>query len=199
MRVASGRFTGSNLDEALTAACNGLGARLGEIHYEIIDETAEEVSVEAVLDPAAILGLFLSEAFAAGELDLRAHLQETEEAIVVDIEGPDTTLLRTRGGEALDGLQYLANRILDGRLPEHLPVHMDIGAFKAQRADELHRKAEEAARAATRTGRPQTLAPMTPAARREIHLALADDERVETESEGRGFIKRVVVRPRRRR
>ena len=40
---------------------------------------------------------------------------------------------------------------------------------------------------------------MTPAARREIHLALADDPGVETESDGEGFLKRVVVRPRRRR
>ena len=40
---------------------------------------------------------------------------------------------------------------------------------------------------------------MTPAARREIHLALADDPGVETESDGDGFLKRVVVRPRRRR
>lgn len=199
MRVPSGRFSGSNLDEALTAACDGLGARLEEIHYEVIEEGGERVSVEAVLDPAAILGLFLSETFAAGNLELSAHLRRTEDAIVVDIEGPDTTLLRTRGGEALDGLQYLANRVLDGRLPSHPPVHMDMAGFKARRAGELQRRAEEAARAAARTGRPQTLAPMTPAARREIHLALAGDDRVETESEGRGFIKRVVVRPRRRR
>jgi len=199
MRVPSGQFAGKNLDETLGEACKGLGARLGEIHYEVLEENGDGVSIEAFLDPAAILGLFLSEAFAAGGLGLRAHLREREDAIEVDLDGPDTTLLKTRGGEALDALQYLCNRVLDGRLREHPPVHLDVGSFKEQRAGGLHRKAVEAAEAASRTGRPQTLAPMTPAARREVHLALAEDERVETESEGRGFIKRVVVRPSRRR
>ena len=38
-----------------------------------------------------------------------------------------------------------------------------------------------------------------PAARREIYLALADDPGVETDSDGEGFLKRIVIRPRRRR
>ena len=58
---------------------------------------------------------------------------------------------------------------------------------------------EEAADEALRKRAPVVLGLMTPAARREIHLALADDPGVETESDGEGFLKRVVVRPRRRR
>lgn len=199
MTVATQRFTGKTLDEVLSAACSGLGARLGEIHYEVVEEGDGVVSIEASLDPAAALGLFLSEAFRAGGLELRAHLRESNETLAVDLEGPDTTLLTARGGEGLDGLQYLCNRVLDGRLRDHPPVHVDVGSFKEKRAGSLHRKAEEAAESVVRTGRSQTLPPMTPAARREIHMALAEDDRVETESEGRGFIKRVVVRPRRRR
>ena len=197
--MAAERFTGKTLDEALSAACSGLGARLGEIHYEVVEEGDAGVSVEASVDPAAILGLFLSEAFRAGGLAQVGPKLQAEDALLVDIDGADTTLLTSRGGEALDSLQYLCNRILDGRLHSHPPVHVDVGSFKEQRAGSLHRRAEEAAKTAVRTGRSQTLPPMTPAARREIHLALAEDERVETESEGRGFIKRVVVRPLRRR
>lgn len=197
--MTAGRFSGRTLDEALSAACSGLCARIGEIHYEVDREGQGEVIVQASLDPEAILGLFLSETFRAGQLELSSRLEENGEALVVRIEGPDTTLLTARGGEALDGLQYLCNRVLDGRMREHLPVHVEVGNFKEQRARRLFRKAEEAADTVARTGRPQTLPPMTPAARRHIHLALAEDDRVETESEGRGFIKRVVVRPRRRR
>ncbi len=199
MTAPTRRFTGKSLDEVLSAACAGLRARLGEIRYEVVEESEESVTVEAALDPGAALGLFLSEAFRAGGLELRAHLRESDEALEVDLDGADTTLLTARGGEALDGLQYLCNRVLDGRLRDHPPVHVDVGSFKEQRAGGLQRKAEAAAESAVRTGRPQTLPPMTPASRREIHMALAEDDRVDTESEGRGFIKRVVVRPRRRR
>ena len=63
----------------------------------------------------------------------------------------------------------------------------------------LQEQAEAAADEALRSGTPVTLGPLTPAARREIHLALADDPGVETESDGDGFLKRIVIRPRRRR
>jgi predicted RNA-binding protein Jag len=36
---------------------------------------------------------------------------------------------------------------------------------------------------------------MNPAERRIIHLSLADDDEVVTESQGRGFFKRVSIRP----
>ena len=43
---------------------------------------------------------------------------------------------------------------------------------------------------------PQLLPPLSPGERRLVHLALAQDPEVETESEGDGFLKRVAVRPR---
>ncbi len=30
-------FLGANLDDALSAACNGLGSRLEELHYEVVE------------------------------------------------------------------------------------------------------------------------------------------------------------------
>jgi len=43
-------------------------------------------------------------------------------------------------------------------------------------------------------GRPKTLRPMHPADRRIVHLELADDPDVFTESVGTGYFKRVMVR-----
>ena len=102
-------------------------------------------------------------------------------------------------GRGMDALQYLCNRVLNGRMREHPPVHLDAEGFKERRALMLQEKADEAADEALRTGGAVTLGPYTPAVRREIHLALADDPGVFTESDGDGFLKRVVVRPRRRR
>jgi spoIIIJ-associated protein len=107
--------------------------------------------------------------------------------------------LTATGGRGLDALQYLCNRVLNRRLSDHRPVHLDCDGFKARRAHKLQERAEAAADEALRRGAPVTLGPLTPAARREIHLALADDPGVETESDGEGFLKRIVIRPRRRR
>ena len=198
--TAAGQFTGRSLDDVLTEACRALRARLGELHYDVTEENADgSVTIHAEVDPVAVVGLFLSETFNAGELDLKVRLSSVEEALHGELSGDDVRILTAGGGKGLDALQYLCNRALNRRLSEHLPVHLDSDGFKERRAHKLQEKAYSAADDAVRRRRPVQLGPMTPAARREIHLALADDPDVETESDGEGFVKRVVVRPRRRR
>jgi predicted RNA-binding protein Jag len=200
MGTSGDSFSGRSLDEALSEACAGLGARLGELRYEV-SETGQErgVVVRAEVDPLAVVGLFLSEAFAAGELAVKVELKDGGEVIDGELSGDDLRVLTGGGGRGLDALQYLCNRALRRRLEEHPPVHLDGRGFKARRALQLQEKAMAAAEEALERRGPVVLPPMTPAARREVHLALADDPTVETESDGEGFVKRVVVRPRRRR
>ena len=192
-------FRGETLDAALSEACSALNARFGELRYEVGADDGDDVVVEAELDPVAVLGLFLSETFKAGELEVTARLEETDEALEGELSGGDCSILTGGGGRGLDSLQYLCNRVLNRRLERHLPVHLDSDGFKDRRSLQLQDKAEDAADEALRTRSPVVMGLMTPAARREIHLALADDPGVETESDGEGFLKRVVVRPRRRR
>jgi spoIIIJ-associated protein len=192
-------FQGATLDEALSAACEGLGSRLEELHYDTVASDGDEVAIEAEVDPVAVLGLFLSESFRAGELEITARLADREEALEGELEGNDLRWLTSSGGRGLDALQYLCNRVLNRRLSDHRPVHLDSDGFKARRAHKLRERADAAADEALRRGAPVTLGPLTPAARREIHLALADDPGVETDSDGEGFLKRIVIRPRRRR
>ncbi len=195
----SREFRGDTLDAALSEACAKLRVRLGELTYDVRSSEEGGFVVAAEVDPVAVLGLFLSEAFAAGDLDLTARLELTDDALEGEIEGADSGLLTSSGGNGLDALQYLCSRVLNRRLERQLPIHLDVDGFKNERALRLQDTAEAAADEALRTRAPVTLGLMTPASRREIHLALADDPGVETESDGEGFLKRVVVRPRRRR
>ena len=192
-------FRGETLDAALSEACSALRARFGELRYDVSATDSEGVVVEAELDPVAVLGLFLSETLSAGEIEVTVRLRETDEALEGELSGNDCGILTAAGGKGLDSLQYLCNRVLNRRLERHLPVHLDTDGFKDRRSLLLQDKAEEAADEAIRTRSPVVMGLMTPAARREIHLALADDPGVETESDGEGFLKRVVVHPRRRR
>ncbi|MCK5379160.1 MAG: hypothetical protein KAJ78_07130 [Acidobacteria bacterium] len=189
------RFCGVNLDESLTAACAGLRAHIGEIQYEIVEEDGAGVTVEARIDPIAVLGLFLSEVFVAGQLDLQVRLSDGTDALVGELSGSDLKTLTSGFGKGLDALQYLCNRVLNRRLRDHVPVHLDGDGYKAWRALKLQDEAEAAAEKATQQRGPVTIGPYTPAARREIHIALADDPMVETCSDGEGFIKRIIVRP----
>lgn len=190
-------FSGSSLDEALSTACRELGARMEEIRYDVLSEDAGGVTIEADIDTVAVLGLFFAEMFSAGGLALRVQLNDAGDALDGEIEGNDTTLLTANGGQGLDALQYLANRVADRRGRQHPPIHLDVPGFKRRREVELRDMAQDAADRAAHRNQAVTLPSMAPAARRIVHVALADDPRVETESQGNGFLKRVVVRPRR--
>jgi len=189
-------FRGANLDEALTVACAELRARVGELRYEVVSEGGGNgVELAAEVDPVAVLGLFLSESFRAGQLDVSAQLEVGEESLDGELKGTDLHLLTGGGGRGLDALQYLCNRVLTRRFSHHMPVHLDTQGFKERRAQQLRERASSAADEAVRTRTQVVIGPLTPAARREIHLALADDPGVETFSDGEGFLKRVVIRP----
>jgi spoIIIJ-associated protein len=194
--TAARTFRGANLDEALTVACAELRSRVGELRYEVVSEGGGNgVELSAEIDPVAVLGLFLSESFRAGQLDVSAQLEVGEESLDGELKGGDLHLLTGGGGRGLDALQYLCNRVLTRRFSHHLPVHLDTQGFKGRRAQQLRERASSAADEAVRTRTQVVIGPLTPAARREIHLALADDPGVETFSDGEGFLKRVVVRP----
>lgn len=191
-------FNGRSLDESLSAACDALGAGIEELQYEVVEEGTSGVTIEARLDPVAVLGIFLSETFRAGGLDISARLKDGDGVVAGELSGSDFHLLTAGSGKGLDALQYLCNRIMNRRMRDHHPIHLDGEGFKDRRAAQLQDEAEAAADRAVRNRGPVTLGPLTPAARREVHLALANDPDVETVSDGEGFLKRVVVRPTRR-
>ena len=79
--TATRSFRGATLDDALSAACNGLGAPMEELHYVVVDEGSNGgVEIEAEVDPVAVLGLFLAETFRAGDLEITARLDLQPEA-----------------------------------------------------------------------------------------------------------------------
>ena len=75
------------------------------------------------------------------------------------------------------------------------PVIIDVESYKNRQRQKLEALARSAANKAASQGRSIKLRPMTPYERRIIHVALRDDERVDTASEGEGMERHVVVVP----
>ncbi|HUP44851.1 MAG TPA: R3H domain-containing nucleic acid-binding protein [Thermoanaerobaculia bacterium] len=121
--------------------------------------------------------------------------EENETQIIVRIYGRDARRLTDRNGELLDALQVLANKSLGGRKVEK-DIELDCAEFKQRRVADLGEQARETADRVRRDGREQLLPSMSPIERRIVHMALADDADVTTESRGDGFYKRVAIIPR---
>ena len=115
--------------------------------------------------------------------------------MLFELIGDDVEPLLVNKGEGLSGLEVLAGRIASKKLGKPVYPRVDAEGFRAHQRESLEELALRSAEEAKRTRRPQLLPPLPPGERRLVHLALAQDPDVETQSEGDGFLKRVAVRP----
>ena len=146
-------------------------------------------------DAVAVVESTLTELLSAAGLLLEIRRRDsTGDEILFELIGDDAEPLLANQGEGLTGLEVLVGRIASKRIGQPVHPRLDAEGFRAQRKGALEDLATQSAEEVRRTRRPQLLPPLSPWERRLVHLALAEDPDVETESEGDGFLKRVEVR-----
>ena len=118
-----------------------------------------------------------------------------QDEIAVEIFGGDPGKIIGRGGRTLSALEYVANAVLNRGDQQDVRVNIDVGGYKRRRDERLRNAARKAAGRVRDTGQQFALELMTAAERRVVHMALADDASVITESEGQGRDRRIVVKP----
>ena len=138
---------------------------------------------------------FTNQVLASSGLDLKAGAEQAEDGFRIQVRGDDVALLLGRNAELLDALEYLGNRIFARASSEEIRLVFDSGGYRARREKELQLMAEKAAEKVRLSRIPFSFDPMTPNERRIVHLALANDAAVSTESEGNGENRKVTVRP----
>src|SRR5438874_1082889 len=158
-----------------------------QFDIEVPEQGAESETAKLVRD-------WCERVISLARLALEIRTEENDAQIVVRLYGRDTRLLTEHHGELLDAIQVLANKAFVGRKVEK-DIELDCGAFKGKRIEQLEQTAREVADRVRRDRREQLLPAMTPIERRSVHLALADDADVATESRGDGFYKRVAIVP----
>ncbi len=114
---------------------------------------------------------------------------------MLDVVGGNLTRLIGRRGETLAALQYITRLITSRELQRRSEVVVDIGGYKARRAQTLQALALRMADEALERGHTVTLEPMPPHERRIIHLALREREDVVTRSVGEGAARKVTIVP----
>jgi len=135
----------------------------------------------------------LNAIFTGAHFDLRAKASESELGCLLGIEGDDTDLLLGQGGELLDALQQILNQAFGRSLPKGQRIICDANNYRAAREAELRAMANHAARQVRTTSSPFVFGPMDPMERRIIHLSLASEQDLATESIGEGNARRLKV------
>jgi spoIIIJ-associated protein len=136
---------------------------------------------------------FLNAVFEGAGFKLRAAAKEAADGCLLNIDGTDSSLLLNEGGELLEALQHLVNQAFGRTLPKGERIVCDVEDFRATREAELRAMARHAAERVRATGGVFTFGPMISNERRVIHLVLAGEDDLQTESIGEGSARRLKV------
>lgn len=158
-----------------------------------IEVTEEEL--DAIADTAIAALQDILKYFNVGEVTIDEY-EGDEGELILDITGDDLAILIGRHGRTLDALQFVVSAITVRSMGFHYPVIVDVEGYKSRQREKLESIARSTANKAASQHRSVKMRPMTPYERRIVHIALRDDDRVDTASEGEGSARHVVVVPR---
>lgn len=116
-----------------------------------------------------------------------------EGELILDVTAPDLAVLIGRHGKTLESLQTLFSLLVSRKLGFRYPVAVDVEGYKSRRHDKVISMAHSAASRAVRQHMSVSLPPMSAYERRLVHIALRDNARVDTHSEGSDPERRVVI------
>ena len=136
---------------------------------------------------------FVQDVVTAMGMTLTTRTEETPEGTHINLEGEDGGVLVRRGGEGLQALQHLVATAFRKQLGEDNRILIDCNGFRKDKDAELKQMATFIAGKAKSTGIPQEMGPMNPYERRIVHLAIAEDPAVTSESIGDAFMKTVII------
>ena len=136
---------------------------------------------------------FVQDVVKAMGLSLTATIEETHEAARINLEGDDGGILIRRGGEGLQALQHIVATAFRKQLGDDNRIVIDCMGFRKDKDAELRQMARFIAEKARTSGIQQEMGPLNPYERRIVHLAIAEDPTVTSESIGDAFMKTVII------
>src|SRR6187551_3189495 len=136
---------------------------------------------------------FVQSVVKAMGVELTARIEDSPEATRINLEGDDGGVLIRRGGEGLQALQHVVATAFRRQLGDDNRVVVDCNGFRKDKDAEIKQMARFMAEKARTSGMPQEIGPLNPYERRIVHIAIAEDPTVSSESIGDAFMKTVII------
>ena len=136
---------------------------------------------------------FVENVASAMGASLTVAADETPDGTRINLEGEDGGILVRRDGEGLQALQHVVATAFRRQLGDDTRIVIDCNGFRRDKDAELKQMAQYNAGIAKRDGIPQEMGPLNPYERRIVHLAIAEDPAVTSESIGDAFMKTVII------
>lgn len=167
-----------------------------DFNEDVQEEAVSKVNKKEAMEAAEVKGrAFLAKIFDEMDLDVVIDVKEKGGYLVFDLQGDNLGILIGRRGDTLDALQFLLNLVINDKNSARVKGIIDIENYRAKREETLISLGHKLAAKARKTGQKVVLEPMNPQERRIIHMALQNDKRVTTYSEGEEPYRKVVIEP----
>ncbi|MDO5397749.1 MAG: RNA-binding cell elongation regulator Jag/EloR [bacterium] len=148
------------------------------------------------IPPQEIATKFLTDIFGAMQLDVKISTEmESEDSLIVNLDGENMGIVIGKRGDTLDSLQYLTSLVINQQTENYIKVTIDTENYREKRTEALLALSNRLADKVARTGKKFTLEPMSPYERRIIHSNLQENEAVTTFSVGTEPYRKVVIAP----
>ena len=159
--------------------------------YKAGEELTDE-ELDTIADVAVSVLRDLLSFFDARESPIDEY-EGDEGELILDVTAPDLAVLIGRHGRTLESLQTIFSLLVSRKLGFRYPVAVDVEGYQSRRHDKVISMAHSAASRAVRQHGTVSLPPMSAYERRLVHIALRDNDRVDTHSEGAEPERRVVI------
>lgn len=205
---------GRTVEEAVEAAVDELGVDRDQLEIEVLDEGSKgflgiiggkQARVRVSVKDLRQEKIDVAMEFLEGLIELLGHQAsvecsvDSEGTVHFEFCGENLGLIIGRRGQMLDALQSLVNSVANRRGDdEWVRFVLDAAGYRERREKTLQELALRMAGRAKSQRRRTELEPMNAMERRIVHMALADDEEIDTHSEGDDPYRRVVIVPKRR-
>ena len=135
---------------------------------------------------------FTKQTVAAMGVPLDVTVVDAGDNIRVELSGEGGEMLLRRRAEALDALQQIVNTAFRRELKDDRSFVVDCMNYRKAKDAELRQMARFIMEKAKTAG-PQEMGPLNPYARRLVHLTVAEDPTLSSESIGDAFLKTVII------
>ncbi len=154
------------------------------------DNNREIISLinNLVTDLVAKMGLTV-------QVDITENEEGENKKIICNLKSQESNFLIGQYGTNLQALQHIIRLLIRKKITERVNFILDVNSYRQEKDASLIASAINMAQQAIDEKREITLRPMSPYERRLIHLELATNKQIRTESQGEKENRRIVIRP----
>ncbi|MBW2410589.1 MAG: Jag N-terminal domain-containing protein [Deltaproteobacteria bacterium] len=132
--------------------------------------------------------------------DAHITLGKDSQRVSFNVAGGNPAILIGKRGQTLEAIQSLVEKVVNKHRnnDNRIRVQVDVEGYLETRKENLEQLANRLAEKAQRIRKPISMGQMSAHDRRIVHLALKDHPGVNTQSRGEGYLRKLVIFPKRK-